>query len=100
MSQTQIAIDYSTKEIESYIDLIMASSRDEIDILRTKMEIHKTILNALNEYSISNKNEKFYNKIETMLKGLKKIKGISSVDLIFEKVNVLIDHIAFINITF
>ena len=75
MSQTQIAINYNTKEIESYIDLIMASSRDEIEILRTKMEIHKTVLNALNalnEYCISSKNEKFYNKIETMLKGLKK----------------------------
>ena len=98
MTQTQKMIDNSKKEIELYITEMLGSSVDAIELMRTKMDIHKNVIYALKEQKINDLNEKHYEEISKILDGIRKIKGETPLYLINDKVSVLIDHINFIQV--
>ena len=96
MTQTQKMIDKSKREIGLYITEILGSSVDAIELMRTKMDIHKNVIYALREQGINDLNEIHYEEISKMLDGIRKIKGETPLYLINDKIAVLIDHINFI----
>ena len=56
------------------------------------------VLFSLKDIGIkSGVNDKAYSKLKNIVDGIRKIKGITPLDLITEKVNILIEHISFIN---
>lgn len=99
MSQhlTDKIIKNSREEINIYLKELMACSVDDFYTIEYKINIHKEAVYIAKEFKDTVENEYSFSEIVKILDGLKGIKGITPLELISNKLNVLKNHIIFLN---
>jgi len=91
------ALTKAKNTLDMYIRQIVVCSRDELPILRNKIEFLREFITNLKDIDINVRNYDIFNEIIKYLDSIKKIKGNSSIDTVREKYYVLIEQMNFIN---